>query len=277
MKESIQKTSSYEDYIRLTQNKDKEIALKYWTRLLEDYEEPAGIKPIGNRKNEEASEEVQRIEISLSKEETQKLEKMSNKLGVTVNTVIETAWGIILQRYNNTQDVIFGKVVSGRNVNLNGIEEMVGLFINMVPVRVKNQEDDSFSSIVSTLQEQALQTSQYDYSSLAEIQNCSILGNDLIQTMIAFENYHSEERNLNTRLNLMMVDGREQTNYALTLSVNQTEVLNLGMIFDTELFGIHEVKRILNRLSLILKSVIENPEIKVNNIELLNEEEKYWC
>nr|WP_258957390.1 non-ribosomal peptide synthetase [Bacillus wiedmannii] len=274
LKESIQKTSSYEDYIRLTQNKDKEIALKYWTRLLEDYEEPAGIKPIGNRKNEEASEEVQRIEISLSKEETQKLEKMSNKLGVTVNTVIETAWGIILQRYNNTQDVIFGKVVSGRNVNLNGIEEMVGLFINMVPVRVKNQGDDSFSSIVSTLQEQALQTSQYDYSSLAEIQNCSILGNDLIQTMIAFENYHSEERNLNTRLNLMMVDGREQTNYALTLSVNQTEVLNLGMIFDTELFGIHEVKRILNRLSLILKSVIENPEIKVNNIELLNEEEK---
>ena len=140
----------YEDFVRDIGRKDKEGSLGYWENLLEDYEEQANILPLGT--SDDTEEESIRSELSLTKEITQRVERLSGKCGVTINTLIEAVWGITLQKYNGTNDVVFGKVVSGRNADIENIEQMIGLFINTVPVRVRTEKNDTYETLITRLQ-----------------------------------------------------------------------------------------------------------------------------
>ncbi|NFC41929.1 hypothetical protein EXN11_20220, partial [Clostridium botulinum] len=83
---------------------------------------------------------------------TKKLERIVKTERVTMNTIIQAVWGILLQRYNNIDDVVFGTVVSGRNANIEGIDRMVGLFINTIPVRIKTESGMSFVELIKEIQ-----------------------------------------------------------------------------------------------------------------------------
>ena len=101
---------------------------------------------------------------------TEKLKGVAEKAGTTINTVTETAVGIMLQAYSGSKDVVFGKVVSGRNAPIMGIENMVGLFINTIPVRVTAEKEETVAELIKKQQEKGTESTNYDYCSLADIQ-----------------------------------------------------------------------------------------------------------
>ncbi|WP_211750154.1 non-ribosomal peptide synthetase [Paenibacillus sp. Marseille-Q4541] len=269
--EAITQSSRYEQYVRLIEQQDKESGLQYWGELLEGYGEQTGVRAEG--RPEGSQEEVGRVETFLTPEQSQRLEEISIQFGVTVNTMIEAAWGILLQRYNRTSDAVFGKVVSGRSVELEGIEEMLGLFINTVPVRVKCNDRTSLKELLNELQNQALQSTQYEYCSLSDIQNQNELGSELIQTMLAFENYYEQKNEEQTKIHLSLEQAREQTNYPLTLVAYKSDMLALGLMYDTRTYGETEVQRILNRLTTILLHMIKYPEGEIGDIEVVGQAE----
>lgn len=80
------------------------------------------------------------------------MDRIAKLTKTTVNTVMQVVWGILLQKYNNTNDSVFGSVVSGRNDQVDGIEEMVGLFINTIPVRIKCGENRTFEEVLRKAQ-----------------------------------------------------------------------------------------------------------------------------
>ncbi|MDP1513505.1 condensation domain-containing protein, partial [Paenibacillus ottowii] len=81
---------------------------------------------------------------------------------VTINTLIQTVWGVLLQKYNNSSDVVFGSVVSGRPGDIPGVEYMIGLFINTIPVRVQSEQGETFAELMKRTQRQALASNAYD-------------------------------------------------------------------------------------------------------------------
>jgi hypothetical protein len=121
----------YRTYIQWLEQQDKEEASRYWERCLDSYEEPAGV-PGKRLIKEENRERNERISIVLDREKTAGINRLAALEQVTLNTVTQALWGILLGKYNGREDVVFGAVVSGRPPGLEGVETMVGLFINTI-------------------------------------------------------------------------------------------------------------------------------------------------
>ena len=164
----ISLSNDYGEYIKWLVKQNKEKAEKYWEEELEGYDNDADIKPMNTPKS--TKEQMREISGEVSVEITEKLKAAAEKCESTINTVAETAVGIMLQVYTGSSDVVFGKVVSGRNADIPGIENMIGLFINTIPVRVTADKDETISELIKKQQKKGTESTNYDYCSLADIQ-----------------------------------------------------------------------------------------------------------
>ncbi|WP_145336739.1 condensation domain-containing protein, partial [Paenibacillus xylanexedens] len=139
--------------------------------------------------------------------------------------VIQTAWGLLLGNYNNTDDVVFGAVVSGRPAEIDGVENMVGLFINTLPVRLgPNENAGTFIETVQRLQQRALDSEKYDYTSLAEVQAQTALKQNLIDHLFVFQNYPEVNdisgQSENQDFQISNTQMFEHTNYSLSVTMH---------------------------------------------------------
>lgn len=262
----------YEDYARTVAELDKEASLNYWESLLEGYETQASF--VGMYPKNDQKAEVKAIFDSLSKKETYGIQTIAKENNVTMNTVVETIWGLILQRYNHTNDAVFGKMVSGRNLKLAGIEQAVGLFINAIPVRVKSEKTDAFVHILKEIQKQSIESEEHTYCSLSEIQNRTLLGKELIHTIIVFENYAVQEADKAISLLGEMEDYREQTSYPISLSVGAGDEMSFKLMFDERLFTENEAQLILSRIICGLKELAHNPAVTCGDFSFVSKDEQ---
>ena len=269
------KGGKYSDYIRWLEAQDQEEGLAYWRELLEGYDDTAQIRSMETP--EETKEQMNRLRTSLGKEKSQRLIELAKKNQVTINTITEAAWGVVLQKYNNSEDVIFGKVVSGRNADIEGIENIVGLFVNTIPVRVKSDKETRAKDLWQALQTQANEGNGCHYCSLSEIQKESRQGAGLIQTLFVFENYFIDTERLNAgigSLPVQMESFREQTNYRITITAYYDEELHLDVMYNPNEYGETEMTWLLERLDQVLAQFIKDDEIKIKDIEMIGEAEK---
>ncbi|WP_042200931.1 condensation domain-containing protein, partial [Paenibacillus camerounensis] len=222
VREEKKQNASYGEYIEWLEKQDQEQGLSYWEKLLSDYEETAEIKPV--TKPPVTEQQVQREVVKVSGETSTMLFQAAAAHQLTANTLVEAAWGIVLQAYSGTRDVVFGKIVSGRQANVRGIESIVGLFINTIPTRVKSSEDMTAMELLKNLQKQGTESDPYSYCSLAEIQSSSQQKNHLIKVLYVYENYFIDEEKLKAGeggLTFALESSREQTNYDITLCAYQ--------------------------------------------------------
>lgn len=278
---AVEKTgeASYHEYIKWLDRQDKKAALNYWSKMLEDYTDITEISPL--KKPGKTRNEMERFTKKADKAFTEKLLKVAKVCGVTVNTVLESALGVLLQRYIRKNDVVFGKVVSGRNADIAGIDKAVGLFINTVPVRVRTVPEMNFAELLKAMHQQSLESVVYEYCSLADIQSQSKVKNDLIKILFVYENYYvekngvtKEKKKLDSNLKIEITAAREQTNYPLNFSVSMGETLELDIIYNPRLFHEEDVKLILKRYDYVLTQLVENPDSKISGIEVVDRQER---
>lgn len=274
-----QNQSQYSDYINWIEKRSKKTAMSYWEQLLEGYEESAAITPV--RKPEKQSSNMIRADYEVSTELTEKLRQTAAGCNVTINTITETVWGILLQKYNHINDVVFGKVVSGRNAEIRNIEEMTGLFINTIPVRETVTEETKVSDLLLAMQNQSNESGNYDYCALADIQSASGIGENLVKTLYVYENYYidtnvvSRDDAANMEFTLGMKQVREQTNYALTVSVNITlDTMHWNIMYNPNEYAEEEIHAIYRRIQLMLEQIARNPDMLVQELEFALEEER---
>ena len=275
---TIEKTEPFSTYIKWLEEQDMEEAGQYWEGYLKGYEQqaliPADCGDTGYQKED--------LFITLDNGLAEALENIAVSSQVTTSTVFQTLWGIILQKYNNLEDVVFGSVISGRPPEVNGIEQMVGLFINTIPVRVKTNNNTSFLELIEQMQQAALESEKYSYYQLAQIQAKSKLKQDLICNIIAFENYPLEEeindliKGKNVKgLNITGFDVQEQTNYDLNfVVVPYNNRLTFKFSYNLRRYSTDYVRRIGEQVCEAIKQVVGNPKIKIADLELLTSDEK---
>ncbi|MGC5773688.1 amino acid adenylation domain-containing protein [Paenibacillus pabuli] len=264
----------YSDYIRWLGEQDQKNALQYWSQYLEDYELRATVPSLEGGEDRKGFDH-RKYHFKWDEDTTRRLKTLAVKHQVTLSTVFHAIWGVLLQRYNDSEDVVFGSVVSGRPPELPGIESMVGLFINTVPLRIKSDKDTSFQELLAQVNDSMLEANRYNYVSLAEIQSKTVLKNQLIDHILVFENYPLETMG-GDEGGLSIVDSEmvEHTNYNLDVTVFPEQELEVLFTYNGFLYDEHFLHNLEGHLRQIVNVVLNNDGVYLRDIEMISEQEK---
>lgn len=264
-----EKDLPYKKYIEwLNMQKDVN-AIDYWKKLLEGYEN-AQVVPIEKAMPDKDSRDV--AEIIIDPSVYHKLKELALKNKVTISTLIETAYGVLLQRLIGVDDVVIGKVVSGRDIPLQNVSQAIGLYINTIPSRITSDKEELVSGLLQKMQYQSNESMLFSYSSLADIQVKAMNGCQLAG-LYAFENFYVDDtaEEKMRQLGITLSYSREKTNYPLTLRVYENNGLTLTLLFDENIFTLKNTELILRQMETVLKQMIDAKYISeitgVNDIE----------
>ncbi|KAB2877418.1 AMP-binding protein, partial [bacterium] len=250
----------YRDYIAWLQQQDMEEAKTFWKKYLCSIEEPTRLSFKGLVEPNE--KDYENYSVVLSLEETDRLKHFAQDNGLTLNTVIQGAVGLVLKAYTGQAEPVMGVTVSGRNIDFPGIEEMVGIFINTLPLKVSPQPEDSVLSFLTNLQEDAQKLNEYAYTPLAQIQNWSNIHQSLFNVIFVFENYPIGE-NVEPRkdsFRIKGVQGIEKTEYPLTVVIGPGRQLHISLAYQTVHFNEAYIQKLSGHIHQILRGILQSQE-----------------
>jgi len=267
----------YRDYIAWLKKQDMAAAEAYWRRVLAGFTAPTplAIEGLGVAEGDPAYGEM---EIHLPRETTAALQALAAKQHVTMSTIAQGAWALLLSRYSGEDDVVFGLTVSGRPADLPGAESMVGLFINTLPVRVRVNPEAVVVDWLKELQAQAVEMRQYEYSPLVEIQRWSDVepGQPLFKSILVFENFPVTGAMSQHEGDLRIEDVRfiEQTEFPLTFVSGVGDEMLLKIVYDGRVVSRDTVARILGHVATLLEGMAASPDSTLADLPLLTEAER---
>ncbi|MEV0643415.1 amino acid adenylation domain-containing protein, partial [Streptomyces sp. NPDC050619] len=268
----LPKATSYREYLAWLQRQDKPAARAAWQAELAGAEEPTLVAPAdpGRRPGEPAN-----LVTDLSAELTQDLTRLARGQGVTLNTVIQTAWALVLGQLTGRTDVVFGATAAGRPAELPGVESMVGLFMNTLPVRVRLEAAQPVAQLLADLQQRQSALMAHQHLGLPEVQRLAGPGG-VFDTIVVYENYPSppKEEPAPERLEIRRTPAvRDASHYPLALIVAPEERMHLKLDYQEELFGREDVAAIVRRLVRVLEQVAADPRVRVSELDLLGADE----
>ncbi|MEL7037157.1 MAG: amino acid adenylation domain-containing protein [Cyanobacteria bacterium J06592_8] len=275
---SLPKTRPYGEYIAWLNKQDMLSAEKFWKQQLQGLTTPTYWRIEKNVNSQDSKNQQAEQQIKLSKTTTSALQSFAQNHQLTLNTILQGTLAILLSRYSDRQDIIFGATSSGRPVNLTGVESMVGLFINTLPVRVRVPGDAVLISWLKKLQIQQSEALQYEYTSLLEIQSWSDIsaGFPLFNTILVVENYPIDKALTQQDKSLIIqdVDSIEWTNFPLTILVGLGSELSIKLKYSDHLFDKSAISKILGQFCILLEKIIANPEQQLGELNFLTQTEQ---
>ena len=193
---------------------------------------------------------------------------------MTLNTLIQAAWAILLGRLTGRDDVVFGVTVAGRPPEIAGIERMVGLFINTLPLRVRLAPATPLTELLPAVQESQSRLMAHAHVGLAEIQQLAGVG-ELFDTLTVFENYPVELGELLADgLRAVPVGGHDATHYPLSLAVVPGDRLGLRLYYRPDLFDRGSVEALAGRLVRLLEGAVADPGRAISALDILSAAER---
>ncbi|MFK7784784.1 MAG: amino acid adenylation domain-containing protein, partial [Crocinitomicaceae bacterium] len=274
----LPEVTKYSNYIEWLDGIDRDDSLSHWKEYLSGYDQAITF-PF--EKDSPLRDRVQAQEnLELTGTLFKDIEQLCSELEITTSTFVQCAWGLLLAQYNNTTDVVFGKVVSGRPGELEGVEDIIGLFINTVPVRVNYEETDTPQDVLRKLQSEAIEGSNHHYINLSEVQAQSELGMNLINHIMIYQNYavkNDEEQGdeSNDDLQVESMEVFEQSNYDLNMVVGvASDSLNINVRYDSNRYHKGGVERLIGHLKLLVSGLVNQRDLPISQINCISKEEK---
>jgi amino acid adenylation domain-containing protein len=268
----LEQPRPYREYINWLDRQDPAGAEDFWRKLLKDFSEPTSVR-LTSGKVSDRTPGVEEQRILLPEELVTELQSLARKHQLTLNTLVQGVWALILSHYSGKKDVVFGVTTSGRPAELPGIETMVGIFLNVLPMRARLSPDTSLWSWLSQLQQQQFESRQYSHSRLVQVQRFSEVPRrlPLFESILSFENYPIDDslNEYSRTLALEDVRGYSKTNYALTLIVAPRGVLSVRLVYDRTRFDEPVIAQLLEMFSTLLRSLSGSPEARLTTMEKL--------
>ncbi|MFS1514462.1 amino acid adenylation domain-containing protein [Chengkuizengella sp. SCS-71B] len=266
---------SYSTYIQWLEEQDHEEAKTFWEQYLSDYEMKATLPTYHTNNRLQPYKQVNKVE-KLSRDTTLKLEEMAKEYHITLNTILQTAWGILLSKYNHTNDVVFGMVTSGRPAEIKDVDKVIGLFINTIPMRIKVESKQSFSDLIAHIHQDSIKKQNVGFLPLAEIQSLSSLKQDLIDHLFAFQNFGDQSNHTieNDEFEILETEEFEQTNYDFNIMVIPHDQLEVRFKYNSSVYEQQMIDHISVHFQNILQIIADEPNILIKDIEILSEKEK---
>ncbi|EMR0140326.1 non-ribosomal peptide synthase/polyketide synthase [Pseudomonas aeruginosa] len=268
----------YRDYIAWLQRQDAGRTEAFWKQRLQRLGEPTLLVPAfahGVRGAEGHADRYRQLDVTTS----QRLAEFAREQKVTLNTLVQAAWLILLQRFTGQDTVAFGATVSGRPAELRGIEEQIGLFINTLPVVASPCPEQPIGDWLQAVQGENLALREFEHTPLYDIQRwAGQVGEALFDNILVFENYPvsaalAEETPADMRIDAL--SNQEQTHYPLTLLVSAGETLELHYSYSRQAFDEAAIECLAERLERLLLGMCENPGASLGELDSLAVAERY--
>ncbi|WP_185757059.1 non-ribosomal peptide synthetase [Nocardia bhagyanarayanae] len=266
----------YRNYLVWLNSQDRDAAEAAWARTFEGAVEPTLLAPADRgRRPTVAAREVQ---VQLSQQRTAALVAVAHRQEATLNTLIEAAWAIVLATSTAREDVVFGTTVSGRPPQIPGIESMIGLFVNTVPVRIRLDHRETLAQLLRRIQAEQAALLDHQHLGLARIQRVAGPG-AMFDTVTVLESYPVDRAGLSedtdiAGLHVLDVHGRDAAHYPLGLVVHQDTRVHLTFKYLPELFPRHQIDAIADRMLRVLGTIAEHIDLPLTQLQLLSPVER---
>jgi amino acid adenylation domain-containing protein/non-ribosomal peptide synthase protein (TIGR01720 family) len=274
-----EKPRPYRDYIAWLQKQDITAAESFWRGYLKNFPMPTPLSydrlPEGLAdQNEDAADHC----LYLSAETSAALVDLAQRHRLTVNTFFQGAWALLLSYYSSEREVLFGVTVAGRPTELPGVESILGLFINTVPLRVSMQPDRPMMDWLKDLLAENVRVRQYDYAPLVQMQRWSEVprGEALFHSLFVFENAPVDRELYEGRI---IFKGEEEqyrvhTNYPLTVMGWPGRELGLKISYDKRLFDADTTERMIRHLKTLLEAMAKHPAARLADLSPIKDDER---
>ena len=263
----------YREYLTWLARQDRAASLAAWQAALAGLDSPTMIAPDAARRTAAIPSSAV---TELSESQTEQLAAQARGRGLTLNTVVQGCWAILLGALTGRDDVTFGATTSGRPAEIPGIETMVGLFINTLPVRVRLSPRQPVAQLLAGLQRQQAELQEHQHLSLVEVTSLAGVG-DLFDTLLVFENYPLDESQLGVEVADMRITkavARDATHYPLVLVALPGRQLRLRIEYAADVFTPEEAEALAARLARLLEAVAADPDCPLGRVGVLGAGER---
>jgi amino acid adenylation domain-containing protein/non-ribosomal peptide synthase protein (TIGR01720 family) len=264
----------YRDYIDWRRTLDTAAAEAYWREFLAGFRAPTPFAIDAPREADDRSEPFGARETHLSPALSDALRAAAKRNDVTVNTLLQAAWAVLLRRYGGESDVVFGATRAGRSTGFADADEMVGLFINTLPMRVAIDDDAPIVLLLRTLREQQIALRPYEHTPLASVQGWSEVarGRPLFESALVYDHATLDARLREHTAARFRYIG--QTNFPLTLIAYGDDEMLLRLEYSRGRFADAAVERMLGHLVALLGGLASGRGERVRDLALVSDDER---
>jgi amino acid adenylation domain-containing protein/non-ribosomal peptide synthase protein (TIGR01720 family) len=266
----------YKDYIAWLERQDPVASESFWKGQLAELEEPTRLIQSIRSGSDIVQGYGDYLQVFDAKQ-TDVLKRFAQRHKVTVNTLVQSAWLLLLQRYTGQETVCFGATVAGRPAELRGVEEQIGLFINTLPVIGSPRPEQTVVEWIQQVQARNLTLREFEHTPLYEVQRWAGLGGEaLFDSLLVFENYPVSEalrQGAPSGLHFGEVTNDEQTNYPLSLGVGLGEALMVHYGYGRRYFDSQTIARLADHFGNLLRALAADGRVRVGELSMLGTEE----
>ena len=258
----------YSDFVAHSLNNDREADLNFWKAYL------AGIEPCffpALHDGIPGSHELGSFELQLL--DVANMQAFCKKFGVTLSSVFQLAWALVLHTYVGQSDVSFGVIASGRDIPVHGIEEAVGCFVNMLICRLELSDDSTIHQLLEKLQSHSVDALAHQGCSLADVQHELQLPS-LFNTAFTFQRRQLSRDPTKTALVYENVEAADPGEFQVTLNVDVTdEAATIDFSFWKDKLHPLQAKCMVDAFDKVLSSIIRssNKDVTIVELDILTE------
>ncbi len=273
--EALTEVPSYRDYLAWLERQDRAAARQAWQQALAGLEQPTRIAATTTDAMAGPPVRPEAISLEIPEALTQALAGQARGHGLTLNTLVQGAWAILLGQLSGSDDVVFGTTIVVRPPDLPGSDHMVGLLINTLPLRVRLRPRDTLTAMLAQTQDQQTTLISHRPLDLTEIQHLAGLG-QLFDTVTVFQGYPTDRGSFTPAAGLRITDisPHGTVHYPLGLEAVPGTRLLLRLSYRPDLFGADGARQLLDRLARVLAAVAADPDVRLADLDLLDEAER---
>ncbi|MDJ0841022.1 MAG: amino acid adenylation domain-containing protein [Acidobacteriota bacterium] len=265
---------AWPDYLAWLAGRDPVAARAFWQTELSGLGEPTPL-PAANEPLQDESPQQAHVDLLLNANDTGNLNAAARRLHITPATLVQGAWALLLARYTAKHDVTFGTTVSGRPMGVHRVEDMVGLFINTLPVRVTLDDHQDAASWLQQLHQAQGAREAFAHTPLTDIQAASDLPADLhlFETIVVFENYPVDNAMQQQAGDLAVMDVTSfvQTHNPLTLVASPGETLSFRLNYRVARFATTAVRALMDHFKQLLLQLAAANDAPLHTFDMMDE------
>ncbi|MER5779990.1 amino acid adenylation domain-containing protein, partial [Streptomyces sp. NPDC002039] len=267
---ALPRVRGYRDFLTWLAAQDRDAASRAWAEELDGVDEPTLLAPTAGT---ELHTEVGQVAVPLPADLARDLARRAAQLGITLNTLVQGGWALLLGALTGRRDVVFGTTVSGRPPAVTGVDGMVGLFINTLPVRVDCAPARSLGELLTDLQDRQAALLDHHHHALADIQSAAGLA-ALFDTVVVFESYPVDRAGINaagdaSEVAITGLTPFTGSHYPLVVTADADPHLRLALQYHHHVFDRQTVTGIAERLGHLLRLIAEDPERLTGRVDPL--------
>jgi amino acid adenylation domain-containing protein len=271
--------TKFKEFINWIQKRDIDREKKFWTNYLKGLATQTRL-PIKSRKKVPGAAKTENVHVRFDRDLKKELEGFVRQHKITLASLLYSAWGILLQKYTDSSDVVFGTTVSGRSAKIKRIEDIVGLFINTLPLRVQSGPAGNIENLLYKINKTLQMREAHETASLIDIKEYSEIDNkeELFDSIVIIENYPLDSRLiLEDKTGQLSIDSYsmvETTHYDLTVGITLFHDIDVDFSYRRGVWAKETIARLSGHFTRILREILKDPGKPAAHIEILSTEEK---